>query len=57
MFLTILAIILYSDLNFDGLTITNLLDWYCQHPFWAMLAIGEIIRGLKITVNNKSVGG
>ena len=55
MFLTLLAIMLYSDLNFDGLTISSLLDWYCQHPFWAMLAMGEIIRGLRVTVNNKVV--
>ena len=50
MFLTLLAIMLYSDLNFDGLTISSLLDWYCQHPFWAMFLIGEIIGSFKITV-------
>ncbi len=41
--ITLLCILFYSDLNFEGLTMSYIFDWYCHHPFWAMFAITEIV--------------
>lgn len=41
MILTFICII-FSSLHFDGLTLPMLFQWYCNHPFLFMLALGEI---------------
>lgn len=49
MILTFICII-FSSLQFDGLTLPILFQWYCNHPFLFMLALGEIFS---YTVNIK----
>jgi hypothetical protein len=50
MILTLLCVIFSHTLNFDGLTLPILFQWYCNHPFLFMLALGEIFS---YTVNVK----
>ena len=43
--LTTLLCILFSDtLNFDGLTLQSLFQWYNNHPFLFMLVVAEVVN-------------
>lgn len=44
MFITLLCIMFSNSLNFDGLTLPILFQWFCNHPFLFMFAIGEIFQ-------------
>ena len=43
MIVTLLCIIFSKSLSLDGLTLPVLFNWYCNHPFIFMLAVGEVI--------------
>lgn len=52
--ITLLCILFYSDLNFEGLTISYIFEWYGNHPFWAMFAITEIVSDIiKLCIKEK----
>lgn len=52
MLITLLCILLYGDLNFDGLTLQSLFSWYMVHPIWFILAISELVH-VKVSVGCK----
>ena len=43
MIITLLCIAFSQTLNFEGLTLPILFDWYCNHPFLFLLAVGETL--------------
>lgn len=43
MIVTLLCIAFSQTLNFEGLTLSILFDWYCNHPFLFLLALGEML--------------
>lgn len=40
--ITLLISILFFDLTFHGLTVTNAIQWFNFHPFLALMLIGEV---------------
>lgn len=44
MIITLLCILISKTLNFDGLTLSILFEWYCRHPFLFIFAISECFQ-------------
>lgn len=42
MLVVLLCIAFSSTLNFDGLTVSVLWQWFQGHPFLLMMALGEV---------------
>ena len=51
MIVTLLCIAFSSILNFDGLTLQTLFEWYCNHPFLFILFIWEYAGLIKFNFN------
>jgi len=51
MIVTLLCIMFSKILNFDGLTLQTLFEWYCNHPILFMLAMCECTGMIKFTLN------
>lgn len=54
MIVTLLCILFSNNLNFDGLTLQTLFEWYCNHPILFMLAVCEFTGLLRFTLNVKT---
>lgn len=44
MIITLICILFSNSLNFDGLTLSGLFQWYQHHPFLFLFALGEVFQ-------------
>lgn len=51
MIITLLCLLFSNTLNFDGLTLQSLFQWYSNHPFLFMMATSELVS---VSVNVKA---
>lgn len=47
MIITLLFVMVAKEISLDGLTLQSLFQAYCNHPFWFIIALIEMIMYAK----------